>query len=227
MQIRTVLTQCLFVLSFAVSTIVVPAQEPVPHEGATTGNQTSNRQLPDYMLGPGDEIVIMAIEAEEITNKPIRIGVPGDITLPMVGRVLALGMTVQELESEISKRLKMYVREPQVSISVTQLRSQPVTVIGAVGKPGVVQLEGRKTLVEVLSLAGGTQPEASSRISITRKKEAGVQPLGSVAPEAPSSYSVSEVDLQSIMDGSRPEQNIQIHPHDLITVPRAPIVYAV
>ena len=224
MQTRKILT-C--VLSFALSTLVALAQEPLRNEGATTGNQTRTPQLSEYILGPGDEIVIMAIEAEEIANKPIRIGVGGEITLPMVGRVRASGMTVQELESEVSKRLKMYVREPQVSISVTQLRSQPVTVIGAVAKPGVVQLEGRKTLVEVLSLAGGTLPDASSRISITRTKEAGVLPAGSLTPEAASSHSVSEVDMRSIIDGSRPEQNIQILPHDLITVRRAPIVYAV
>jgi len=227
MHTRKILTQCLCVLSFVASPIVALAQEPVRDQGATTENQTRNGQLSDYLLGPGDEIVIMAIEAEEITNKPIRIGVGGDITLPMVGRVRASGVMVQELESEISKRLKMYVREPQVSISVTQFRSQPVIVIGAVAKPGVVQLEGRKTLVEVLSLAGGTLPEASSKISITRTKEAGALPAGSPAPEGASSHLVSEVDIRSIIDGSRPEQNIQILPHDLITVRRAPIVYAI
>jgi polysaccharide export outer membrane protein len=227
MRLRSIVTRGLCVLSLAVSTLAVGEQQPVRQEGETAGGgEARNRQLSDYKLGPGDEIVIMAIEAEEIADKPIRIGLGGVINLPMVGRVPAAGMTVQELETEITQRLKMYIRQPEVSINVAQFRSQPVTVIGAVGKPGVVQLEGRKSLLEVLSMAGGTSSEASSMVSITRAKEAKVPEPGSSPPADSSPYSVVEVDLSSIIDGSRPERNIQILAHDVITVPRAPIVYA-
>jgi len=189
--------------------------------------QQAAPQNSEYVLGPNDEIVIIAVDAEEIANKPVRIGIGGDINLPMVGRIRASGLMVQQLENEIAERLKVYIRRPQVSLSVTQFRSQPATVLGAVRNPGVVQLEGRKTLVEVLSMAGGAQNDASSKVTITRHKEAGTLPLVRPVVKEEPLYFVGEVDMRSIIDGSHPELNIQILPNDVITVPRAPIVYAV
>ena len=115
-----------------------PAKEP-PQPG------------PGYILGPDDEIVIRAIDAPEISDKPVLIGTNGNITLPLIGRVKAGGLTVEQLETELNTQLRKYVRDPQVSATVAQFRSQPVSVFGAVTKPGVVQLRGRKTLYEVLA----------------------------------------------------------------------------
>src|SRR4051794_18145747 len=86
--------------------------------GGATAQQAAP-QNSEYVLGPNDEIVIIAVDAEEIANKPVRIGIGGDINLPMVGRIRASGLTVQQLENEIAERLKVYIRRPQVSLSVT------------------------------------------------------------------------------------------------------------
>ena len=86
-------------------------------------------------------------------------------------------MTAEQLEAEIAERLKDTLNEPQVSVNITDYRSQPVSIIGWVNKPGVVQLEGRKTLFEVLSLADGVKPEAGYSVKITRKREFGKIPL--------------------------------------------------
>jgi polysaccharide export outer membrane protein len=179
------------------------------------------------VLGPNDEITILAVDADELANKPIRVSTSGDINLPLVGRVHAAGLTVRQLETELTERLKVYIRQPDIAVSVTQFKSQPVSVIGSVGTPGVIQLEGRKSLFEVLSLAGGLLPDASSKITITRAKEWGPIPLPSVTTDAAASYSVAEVNYRSIIDASHPEQNIPILPYDVITVPRAKLVYAV
>ena len=90
------------------------------------------RLFPEYILGPGDEIVITAVEAEEISNKPIRISATGDISLNTVGRIRAAGKTVGELEAELVDRLKPFIIRPDVTVAVTESRSQPVTVMGAV-----------------------------------------------------------------------------------------------
>jgi polysaccharide export outer membrane protein len=135
-------------------------------------------------------------------------------------------MTVQQVEAELTERLKIYIRKPEIAVSVTQLRSQPVSVFGAVGTPGIIQLEGRKTLIEVLSLAGGLAGDASSRVSIQRLREWGPIPLPSstaIDPEAP--YSTAEVNIGSLMDATHPEQNIQILPFDVILVAKAQVVY--
>jgi len=183
--------------------------------------------LAKYVLGPGDEIVILAIDADEIANKPIRIATGGDINLPIVGSLHAAGMTVEQLEVELRKRLKRYIRDPQVAINVTQFRSQPVSVIGYVSTPGVIQLEGRKTLIEVLSMVGGVKPDAGYRVKITRKSEWGPIPLPSATTDAGGNYSVAEVNILSIMNASNPEENILIRPYDVISVARAEVVYVI
>src|SRR5438270_587462 len=106
------------------------------------------------VIGPDDTVTIMALNVEEI-SKPWHIGPSGELNLPMVGRVKAAGMTAQQLEGEISGRLKQYVRDPQVTVFVSEFKSHPVTVSGAVEKPGVLQVYRPTPLFAVLALAGG------------------------------------------------------------------------
>jgi len=182
---------------------------------------------PVYLLGPDDEIVIRALNIREIDEKPIRIDMQGNINVPLLGRLPAAGLSLEQLEAEIAKRLKTYLHEPQVTISVAQFRSQPVSVLGAVGNPGVHQLEGRKTLFEVLSLAGGLRTEAGYTIKITRRKEWGRIPLPAAAEDPTGQFSVAEVSVKSVMEARNPEENILICPHDVISVPRGDMVYVI
>ncbi len=223
MQLRTKLVK-LVAAALLASTGAAFALQPMGKQipGINNGPVAAGR-LPHYVLGPNDEIVILAVDADEIANKPIRITTSGDINLPLVGRIHAAGMTLEGLEAEVNERLMKYIREPNVAINVTQFKSQPVSVFGAVGSPGVVQLEGRKTLIEVLSMAGGLKGDAGSRIRITRKREWGDIPQSSAVTEG--EYSVAEVNIRSIENATQPEDNIQILPFDVITVARAEVVY--
>jgi len=171
-----------------------------------------------YVLGPDDQIVIRALEGLDLADKPVLIGTNGNITLPLIGRVQAAGLTVEQLEAEIASRLKAYVKEPQISVTVTEFRSQPVSVFGAVFNPGVVQLRGRKTLYEVLSMAGGPRETAGSTVSIIRLGENGPVPLPGAGPDPTGRYSSAELDVQQILDGKNPAANIEIKPHDVISV---------
>jgi len=204
---------------------LIPVALAVVQTPGLPNNPSVGRHLPQYVLGPNDEINFMSIVAPEVANKPVRVSTSGDINLPMVGRVHAAGKSVEQVETEINERLKTYVKEPDVAISVTQLKSQPISVLGAVGSPGVVQLEGMKTLVEVLSMVGGLKPDAGSRVKITRRTDWGPIPLPSV--QVYGENSTAEVDVRSIEDGTNPEQNIQILPYDVINVPRAELVYVI
>src|SRR5689334_14578992 len=87
-------------LLFTVFTVVVLAQQPADQTVRAPGADSAPKpRLPKYVLGPGDEIVILAVDADEIANKPYRIPTEGDINLPMIGRVHAEGMTLEELEA--------------------------------------------------------------------------------------------------------------------------------
>src|SRR5262245_2321535 len=103
-----------------------------------------------YVLGPDDQILIRGADLEDINDKQIIIGTSGNINLPLVGRLHVTGLTVEQLEATLTERLKAFIIEPQVSVQVTEFRSQPVSVIGNVGSPGIVQLRGRKNLYEIL-----------------------------------------------------------------------------
>jgi len=190
---------CLLLLALAPA----PAQQPPPS---------------GYVLGPDDQILIRALEGLDLGDKPVLIGINGDITLPLIGRLKAAGLTVEQLETELAARLKTYVQDPQVSVTVTEFRSQPVSVFGAVTTPGVVQLRGRKTLYEVLSMAGGPRETAGSTVSIVRLAEYGPIPLPGAAPDPTGRYSTAELDMQQILDGKNPAANIEIKPHDVISV---------
>lgn len=178
-----------------------------------------------YLLGPDDQIILHVSNASELSEKPVRIDSNGEIKLPMVGRVHVAGMTAEQLEAELIKRLKVYLEEPDVSVTIGELRSQPVFVIGAVGAPGVHQLEGHKSLIEILALAGGVRPDAGPNAKITRRLEWGRIPLPGAADDPTGQFSIAQINLKSVIEAKHPEQNIPICPQDVISVPLAEMVY--
>ncbi len=189
-----------------------------------TGNSEA---LGIYTLGPDDQIVIRVLNVEEIDNKPVRIDNRGVISLPMIGKMQAAGLTTDQLEAEISLRLKKYVVQPDVMVSVAERRTQPVSILGAVGAPGVHQLQGQKNLFEVLSTAGGLRPDAGNSVKITRRLDWGRIPLAGATDDASGKFSVASVPVKSILAATNPADNIPIKPYDVISVPKADIVYAI
>jgi len=193
------------------------------------GSTQPSPVLPDaegtYALGPDDQIIVRAVDVEEIDNKPVRIAMSGNIDLPLVGRIHAGGLTLDQLKAEIESRLNKFLNQPEVSVSVMEMRSQPVSVLGAVQTPGIHQLQGQKTLFEVLSLAGGLRSDAGNTVKITRKMEWGRIPLPSAVDNG--QFSVATLSVKGIMTAARPEENITIRPYDVISVPTADIIYVI
>jgi polysaccharide export outer membrane protein len=200
----------------AASAATLAAQAPQP------GNPTAG-----YILGPNDQIVVHALLVPEIPEKPIRIESDGSLNLPLVGRVDAGGLTARQLESAIAARLGVFVEHPQVSIDVAEQGSQPVSVLGAVKNPGVHQLRGPKSLVEVLSIAGGVEQDAGYIVRIERHTERGALPLAGATVDPTGQFSVAEVNLEDVMDGKHAAGALVVKPDDVITVPRARLVYVI
>jgi polysaccharide export outer membrane protein len=180
-----------------------------------------------YVMGPDDQLKIWALGVEEISDKPVRIDPSGNIDLPIAGRVHAAGLSVEQLKSELEHRLAREVRKPEVTIEIVEYGSQPVTVLGAVNHPGVLQLSGRKTVAEILSMAGGLSPASGPYIKISREANWGKIPLQSAQPDSSGSFTVATLKVQSLLAGTSPTDNILIRPHDTITVPTAEMVYVV
>jgi polysaccharide biosynthesis/export protein len=180
-----------------------------------------------YLLGPGDQLEISAPELTELANKQVRVDGEGDIEVPMGGRVHVAGLTAKQTEEQLNKVLSTYIRQPQVVVSIAEVRSQPVSVLGAVNAPGVHQVQGHKTLLEMLASAGGIRQDAGYSVRITRELEWGCIPLPNARLDTTGKFSVAELNLKKIMEAKNPEENIQIFPHDVISVPKAEMVYVI
>jgi polysaccharide biosynthesis/export protein len=178
-----------------------------------------------YVLGPGDQIEVKAVEAPEAGGTFI---IPaGGVINTTLGEIQAAGLTSAELQQSFVNLLKRTVIRPQITVNITAFKSQPVTINGSVAQQGVQQLEGRKNLIEVISSAGGRNAEAGSIVRITRKIENGPIPLDSATMIADGMFSIAEINLREIENGTHPEKNIQILPNDNIFVERAHSVYLV
>jgi polysaccharide export outer membrane protein len=167
------------------------------------------------------------VESDEINGKMYRVDEKGNLDLPMIGSLRAAGLTVHQVESEVAGKLRVYIREPQVTVFLSEMRSQPVSVLGAVNAPGVHQLQGHKTLIEMLSMAGGLRQDAGYRIKITRHIEWGTIPVKNAATDPTGQFSVAEVSLKGLMEASSPGDNVAIFPNDVITVPVAEMIYVI
>lgn len=180
-----------------------------------------------YKVGPRDEISVRVLNAEDFPTDTMLVGTDGFISLPLIGRVQVAKLTPSEIENILAERLREYILDPQVSVAINEFRSQPVSVIGSVERPGVLQLEGQKSLIEILSLAGGLKEDAGYVLRLTRRLEWGAIPLDTAAIDPSGQYSVAEMDLEGLMNSQHPELNVSIRPNDVISVPRAQMIYVV
>jgi len=180
-----------------------------------------------YTLGPGDRVSVRVVAAPETSTERQTLGPSGELRLPMIDAVKATGLTANELEHELRKQLSAYIKEPLVSVTVEEFASRPVSVLGAVGKPGVQKLTGGETLAEVLSTAGGLRADASSSLTVTRRKQWGKLPLPGADLDASGEFYVARLEVRKLLEGLAPELNIAIRPHDVISAPHAAVVYVV
>ena len=202
-------------------------------------------------IGPDDLLNISVFEAPEM-NCAVRVAASGEISLPMLGVVHAGGLTPRELEAVLQGLLRRsYIKDPHVGVFVQELQSQPVSVVGAVKIPGVFQIRGSKTVIEVLSLAQGLTDDAGDAVLIMRG--AGIAaPTGMNAPNSAASRPITarsgevfpsgnaaritppetkdailEINLKELLESADSALNVSVFPGDIVKVPRAGIVYVV
>jgi len=177
-----------------------------------------------YVLGPQDTLTIKVVNMEELGDDPYPIDLTGFLTLPRIGRVHASGMTIEQLREELTKKLRDYLQDPVVTVTVTEFHSQPISILGAVENPGVRQIKGQKTLFEVISEAG-LKDDAGNTITITRQMANGALPLKNAQTDPSGRYSIADLNIRSVMSARNPQDNIPVKPYDVITVPKADLIY--
>jgi polysaccharide export outer membrane protein len=122
----------------------------------------------DYKIGPEDLLEISVFEDEKL-NKTVRVSSQGNISLPLLGILKVKGLTANELEKEIRDLLaEKYFQDPHVSIFIKEYRNQRISVMGAVEKPGIYDVTGQKTVLDILAIAGGLKEEAGQLLFLIR-----------------------------------------------------------
>lgn len=185
----------------------------------------AERLRPNYVLQIGDQILVRARDVEELTDRPYRIENDGTINLPLAGRLRAADLTVEGLEAAIVQALRQFVVNPQVTVTVTQFKSDPVFVVGAFRAPGIYPLQGKRTLVELLTTVGGVAPNAGRRIRITRRMESGKIPLDNASVSADGRYSSVEISIVSLQTSINSLEDLALEAYDIISAERAEMIF--
>lgn len=121
----------------------------------TTSASGAYQGATDYRVGAQDLLTITVFGVSEL-SKEVRINSNGQISLPLIGTVVAGGRTIPELEAILAEKYSAtYLQNPQVSVFVKEFASQRITLEGAITKPGIYPITGRITLLQAIALAGG------------------------------------------------------------------------
>ena len=199
------------------------------HANEKLAGATIESQASESRIGPDDLLNITIFEAPEM-NSTVRVSASGEISLPLLGAVHAAGLTPRELESVLQGLLRRtYMKDPHVGVFVQELQSHPISVLGAVKMPGVFQIRGTKTVIEVLSMAQGLADDAGDSVLILHGAEyATPASFNGSQPTAPQKNGeIEEINLKKLLESADSALNVPVHPGDIVKVPRAGIVYVV
>lgn len=160
---------------------------------------------PDYVIGPGDLLLISVWKDEALTRQVVVLP-DGRIAFPLIGQLTAAGRTVAQLSREIEQRLQRFVPEVNLSVVVQQVNSMVVYVIGRVNNPGRFVLNADVNVLQALAMAGGLNPFAKrGEIKIFRETGDGTK--------------IFPFDYDAVSGGQDVRQNIRLQRADVIVVP--------
>jgi len=177
----------------------------------------------DAVIGPQDVLTITSYDQSDLSGK-FAVESDGTFTFPLIGRVIAGGLTRSALERDMAVRLKNdgYFINPQIAITVESNRSQRVFVLGEVRAPGTYVISRDMSLIEAIARAGSTLPTAAADILVVH--DSGTDHARPPALVPTDGHNVLHVDLLALQSG-RLAQKIELMDGDTIFVPRVHTVY--
>jgi polysaccharide export outer membrane protein len=165
----------------------------------------SATQDPSYIIGPEDVITISVWKEADVSGTvPVR--PDGKISLPLLNDVQAAGLTPMQLAAQITEKLKQFVAQPQVTVTVNSINSRRIYIVGQVGRAGAFPLVPEMTVLQAISSAGGISEFADSRKIYVLRNENG----------KPTKYFFN---YKEVLRGENSQQNIALRPGDTIVVP--------
>ncbi|MDH3745341.1 MAG: polysaccharide export protein [Acidobacteriota bacterium] len=160
-----------------------------------------------YRLGPQDLLEITVLE-DDTLNREVRVSEAGTIELPHIGAVRLQGLSAPQAATELEEALGQYLQRATVTLEILEYRAQPISVVGAVEKPGNLPFSGRWTLLQALTQAGGLADDHGEKILVLRRGATGLSDR-------------LEIDAEDLLVHGDPTVNVPIFANDLINVPKA------
>lgn len=159
-----------------------------------------------YVIGPED-VLSIAVWKEPDFTKVIPVRPDGKISIALAGDVQAAGLTVEQLQHNLTQQLKAYVDNPEVTVSVQEFHSQKFNILGEVNKPGAYPLTGPTTILDAIAQAGGFRDFAKTKkIYVLRTAADGKQ------VKLPFNYN-------EVIKGDHMDTNVSLEPRDTVVVP--------
>jgi polysaccharide export outer membrane protein len=192
-------------VAFGQETDTAKANMPAPE--AATGMAVA--KIPEsatsqFKLGPADVVHINVWKNTEL-SQTVTVGPDGFISLPLLNDIHVAGMTANELAQELNTKLNNYIMNPQVTVSVVDIRSRQVYVLGQVGKPGGYPLVGPMNVLQLIAQAGGLSTYANRKgITILRASKDGTEKI--------------HFNYNNVVHGDG-KQNVFLQPGDTVVVP--------
>lgn len=204
------------------------SQRPTPliPQDSFLSNKPSNAPTSltgqEYRIGKDDLIEVTVFEVPELAGTS-RVTASGTISIPLLGPLYVAGRTPQEVERSVEEALKKrYINDPHATVFVREYASQPVSVIGAVRAPGIYQIKGQKSLLDMLAMAQGVDQGAGNIIQLIRSKThgSGDDPDG-VRRE------IIEINVEDLTENGKLALNVLVLAGDVINVLRAGSIFVV
>lgn len=172
----------------------------------TTTSSGAYEGATDYRIGAQDLLEISVFGVEDL-NRAVRVNSNGQITLPLIGAIMAGGKTIPELEAALAESYAAtYLQNPQVTVFVTEFSSQRVTLEGSVEKPGIYPLTGRTSLLQAIAMAQGLDDLADPRGIVIFRQIDGQR-------------MAAAFDIREVRAGTMPDP--QVYGDDIIVVERS------
>lgn len=171
----------------------------------------------EYELGEGDLLKITVYDNPDLTSE-VRVSGEGKITVPLIGEVQVKSLTATAIGKKLAGLFADgYIKNPQVSVFILEYKSKKVTLLGEFTKPGLIEMRGNSTLMEVISSAGGITVNAGETLYIQRNVIKG-------GADHKDDITIT-VDLVKLLEGGDIKLNVPVLDGDSIYVPRAAFVY--
>jgi polysaccharide biosynthesis/export protein len=178
-------------------------------DNAKPAKSSPSKSMPmvdaDYRVGPGDMIDISVWKEPEVSST-IVIRPDGKISIPLINDLVVSGKTPMEMQALIAEKLSPFIKSPNVTVTVKEVRSKKVYVLGQVNKSGSFDIPRPTTVLQILTEAGGLQPFAKQKSIYVLRNEGGAERR-------------LAFNYKDVVKGKKIEQNIVLLPGDTVVVP--------